>query len=234
MNNGGIYLKKKLLIIALGIFILTSATAIADDNEIDLSPIGSANFSDRSIYVLDHNNNPEEGNWITMETPCGGRKIQLPKEIKITYSGPNYMGYNGASGNLFKDQEDAHTINYPSTSSYLNYPVYLPGEDVSMSFHGQSDLEGDVNVYLFKVPLDSIYGILDVFKTGAMGNFDSENLKNFLDSNMNGNYQKYSAVLKENGDLLDYVLGPLVAGQYCLQCHLWFRSTNFVPLLLQA
>jgi len=208
-------LKKKLLIIALGIFILTSAIAIADYNETDLSPIGSANLTNRSVYVLDHTNNPEEGNWITMETPSGGREIRLPKEIKIGYSGPKYMEYNGASGNLFKNQDDTYTINYPSTSSYLNYPVYLPGENVSMSFHGQSDLEGDVNIYLFKVPLSSIYGILDVFKAGAMGNLEDGNLKNFLDSNMNGIYQKYSAVLKENGDLLDYDLGPLDAGQYC-------------------
>ena len=132
------YLKKSLLIIALSIFILTSATAIAENNEKNASSIGSINFTDRTVYVLDHTSDPEEGNWITMGSPDEERRIQLPHPIKLTYYGPKAIEYGGASGTLYKDEDESYTITYPSNFSYLTHPVYLPGERVNMSFHGES------------------------------------------------------------------------------------------------
>ncbi len=203
-------MKKKLLIIALGIFILTSAIAIAGDNETDLISMGSTNFSDRVVQILNHNSDPEEGNWITMGIPSEEREIQLPKQIKLKYSGPKYAEYGVASGSLSRDGNGSYTVNYPSTSSYLNYPVYLPGDNISMSFHGDSGLGGDVGIYLFKLDPGSLYEIFEAFTAGETGD-----LASLFHNNIDGNYKKYSASLGENGDLLNYNFGPLEAGQYC-------------------
>ncbi|MDP4197102.1 MAG: TIGR04279 domain-containing protein [Bacteroidota bacterium] len=205
------YLKKSLLILALTLFILTSATTIAGNNEKSVSPIGNINFTDRVVYVLDHTSNPEEGNWITMGCPSEGRKIQLPQPIRFTYCGPKSTEYDGVSGTLYKSEDENYTITYPSTLTYCTHPIYLPGEEVNMSFHGDSSLKGEVEIYLFNVTSKSVYGLLDAFKAGDIGN-----LSNLFQKNMDGNYKKYSTVLGKNGDLLDYNFGPLDAGQYCI------------------
>ena len=205
------YLKKSLLIIALIVFILTSATTIAGNSEKNVSPIGSINFTDRVVYVLDHTSDPAEGNWITLGYPYEERRIQLPHPIKLTYSGPKFKEYEGASGTLYKDEDESYTITYPSSSFYLTHPVYLPGEKVNMSFHGDSSLKGTVEIYLFNITSDSAYGVFDAFKTGEVENLDS-----LFHSNMEGNYKKYTAILGKNGDLLNYDFGPLDAGQYCI------------------
>ena len=204
-------MKKSLLIIALTLFILTSATAIAENNEKSVSPTGNINFTDRVVYVLDHTSDPEEGNWITMGCPSEGREIQLPQPIRFTYCGPKSIKYRGVSGTLYKSEDENYTITYPSTPTYYTHPVYLPDEEVNMSFHGDSSLKGDVEIYLFNVTSKSAYGLLDAFKAGNIGN-----LSNLFQNNMNGNYKKYSTALGENGDLLDYNFGPLDAGQYCI------------------
>ncbi len=90
------YLKKSLLIIALIVFILTSATTIAGNSEKNVSPIGSINFTDRVVYILDHTSDPAEGNWITLGYPYEERRIQLPHPIKLTYSGPKFKEYEGS------------------------------------------------------------------------------------------------------------------------------------------
>ena len=205
------YLKKSLLIIALIVFILTSATTIAGNSEKNVSPIGSINFTDRVVYILDHTSDPAEGNWITLGYPYEERRIQLPHPIKLTYSGPKFKEYEGASGTLYKDENESYTITYPSNSFYLTHPVYLPGEKVNMSFHGDSSLKGTVEIYLFNITSDSAYGVFDAFKTGEV-----ENLDNLFHSDMEGNYKKYTAVLGKNGDLLNYDFGPLDSGQYCI------------------
>jgi hypothetical protein len=83
---GGIYLKKDLSIIVLGMLILTSSTAIASDVDIqDLYSCGnctpqdvnnlsfsSVNFTDEVVYVLDHTSDPLEGNWISMGSKMEG------------------------------------------------------------------------------------------------------------------------------------------------------------------
>ncbi|MCO5383139.1 MAG: TIGR04279 domain-containing protein [Methanosarcina barkeri] len=204
-------MKKSLLIIALIVFILTSATTIAGNSEKNVSPIGNINFTDRVVYILDHTSDPTEGNWITLGYPYEERRIQLPHPIKLTYSGPKFKEYEGASGTLYKDENESYTITYPSSSFYLTHPVYLPGEKVNMSFHGDSSLKGTVGIYLFNITSDSAYGVFDAFKTGEV-----ENLDNLFNSNMEGNYKKYTAVLGENGDLLNYDFGPLDSGQYCI------------------
>jgi hypothetical protein len=78
------YLKNSLLIVALGMFILASTTAIATTNETNLSHIGSINFTDKVVNVLDHTSNPDEGNWITMESPYERGRIQLPSPMNLT------------------------------------------------------------------------------------------------------------------------------------------------------
>ncbi len=202
-------MKKTLLAIAITIFTLTSATAIAGNSESDINPIGSINFTDKVLYIPDHTSNPNEGNWITMECPDDGRRFQLPKPIKFTYCGPKTLEYYGVSGTLYEDE--SYTITYPSTSTYRTHPIYLPGENIKMSFHGDSSLKGNVEIYLFDVTSKSVYGILDAFKAGDIGN-----LNTLFHNNLDGNYKKYSTVLGKNGDLLDYDLGPLDAGQYCI------------------
>ncbi|HET8687249.1 MAG TPA: TIGR04279 domain-containing protein [Methanosarcina sp.] len=197
--------------IAFTLFILISATAIAENNEKGVSPIGNINFSDRVVYVLDHTSDPKEGNWITMVCPSEGREIQLPQPISFTYCGPKSIEYDGVSGTLYKSEDENYTITYPSTPAYCTYPVYLPREEVNMSFHGDSSLKGDVEIYLFNVTSKSAHGLLDAFKAGDIGN-----LSNLSQNNMDGNYKKYSTVLGENGNLLDYNFGPLDAGQYCI------------------
>jgi len=209
-------LKKNLLTIAITIFILTSATALADNNEKDISPkdispIGSINFTDRVVYILDHTSDPDEGNWITIGYPDEERGIQLPRPIKITYRGPKSIEYGGVSGTLNKHEEESYTITYPSTSIYCTLPIYLPGENINVSFYGDSSLKGDVEICLFNMTSESVYGILDALKAG-----DAGNLTSLFHNNMDGNYKKYSTILGTNGDLLDYNLGPLDAGQYCI------------------
>ena len=182
------------------------------DVEIDVNPIGAINFTDRVVYFLDHTSNPEEGNWITLGNPCEGRRVQLPQPINLTYSGPKYKEYGGVSAALFKAEDENYTITYPSTLDYLSHPIYLPEENVTMSFHGESGLEGDVEIYLFKVSSDCASGLFDAFKAG-----DIENLDNLFHCNVEeGDYKKYCAKLGNNGDLLDYDLGPLDAGEYCI------------------
>jgi methanogen extracellular protein (TIGR04279 family)/PGF-CTERM protein/uncharacterized repeat protein (TIGR01451 family) len=210
-------LKESLLIIVFGIFILTSATAIArDDNarpyEIpNGTSFSSINFTDQVVYILNHTSDPSEGNWITMGSPYEERRIQLPQPITIKYSGPKFGDYKGVSWNLSSSNDRNYIINYPSTSSYTTLPVYLPGEKVNMSFFGASALEGKVDIYVFNATSKSAYGILDAFNTGNIENLDS-----LFHKNMDGNYKNYSAVLGENGDLLDYNLGSFDPGQYCI------------------
>jgi methanogen extracellular protein (TIGR04279 family)/PGF-pre-PGF domain-containing protein len=229
---GGIHLKKSHLIVALALFFLTSAAAIAPNScdiggnvtpngsnvtpdGINVTPsgsnviFGSINFTDKVVYVLDHTSDPLEGNWITMKSPYEGGRVQLPQPIKITYSGPRFERYGSVSGILYPNNNRNYTINYPSTSSYTALPVYLPGEKVNMSLFGDSSLRGNVEIYLFNVTSNSTYGILEAFNTGNPGNLES-----LFHKNMDGNYKKYSAVLGTNGDLLDYDLGSFGAGQY--------------------
>ena len=183
---------------------------MAKDGKTDLNPVGNLNFTDKVVYFLDHTSNPDEGNWITMGCPNEARSIQLPQPIKLTYNGPKYKNYGGASGTLNKEEGESYTITYPSTSRYCTHPVYLPQDDVTMSFYGESSLKGDVEIYIFKVGSDCVYGLFDAFKAGDIGDLD-----NLFHSNIEeGDYKKYSAVLGNNGDLLDYDFGPLDAGEY--------------------
>nr|WP_255680201.1 TIGR04279 domain-containing protein [Methanosarcina sp. DH2] len=206
-------LRKSLLILILTVFILTSAPAMAGGGKTDVNPVGAINFTDRVVYALDHTSNPDEGNWITIGCPYEGRRVEVPRPIKLTYSGPKYKKYGGASGTLYKDEDESYTITYPSTSRYCTHPVYLPGENVNMSFYGESCLEGKVEIYLFKVSSGYAYGLFDAFKAGDIGN-----LGNLFHSNMEkGDYKKYSNVpLGNNGDLLDFDFGPQDAGEYCI------------------
>ena len=171
----------------------------------------SINFTDKVVYVLDHTSDPLEGNWITMGGPYERRGIQLPQPITITYSGPRFGNYKGVSWNLSSSNDGNYTINYPSTSSYTTLPVYLPGEKVNMSFFGASALEGNVEIYVFNATSKSASGILEAFNTGNIGDLES-----LFHKNMDGNYKNCSAVLGENGDLLDYDLGSFDTGQYCI------------------
>ena len=193
-------------------FILTSATALANNNNsCEINPpsneggtlsFSSINLTDEVVYVLDHTSDPSGGNWIMMGSPNEGNGIQLPQPITITYSGPRFEKSGGGSGILSSSNGRSYTMNYPSTSSYTTLPVYLPGEEVNMSFFGDSSLEGKADIYVFNVTSKSASGILEAFNTGNRGNLSS-----LFHKNMDGNYKNYSAVLGGNGDLLDYNLG---------------------------
>jgi len=203
-------LRKSLLILILTIFILASIPAVAGGEETDVNPIGNLNFADKVVYFLDHTSNPADGNWITLENTNADRSIQLPQPIRITYKGPKYEECGGVSGTLNKDEEESYTIRYPSTASYTNHPVYLPDENVIMNFHGESGLDGEVEIYLFKVTSDCIYKLFDAFQTG-----DIENLNSLFQDSVEGEYEKYNAELGNYGDL-SYDLGCHDAGQYCI------------------
>jgi methanogen extracellular protein (TIGR04279 family)/PGF-pre-PGF domain-containing protein len=205
------YLKKGLVLIALTFFILTSATAIASNDGKNGNIVGSVNFTDRIVYFLDHTSSPTEGNWITMESSSEEGRIQLPHPIKLTYCGPKFIEYGGVSGTLCKLQGENYTVTYPSNPTYLSHPVYLPGENVNMSFHGDSCLKGETEVYLLNITSDSAYEIFDVFKAEDIGNLD-----NLFHSNMDGEYRRYSVALGEGGDILNYSFGSLEPGQYCV------------------
>jgi len=193
-------------------FILTSATALASDNnsceintpsnESGTLSFSSINLTDEVVYVLDHTSDPSGGNWIMMGSSNEGNGIQLPQPITITYAGPRFEKSGGVSGILSSSNSRSYTMNYPSTSSYTTLPVYLPGEEVNMSFFGDSSLEGKADIYVFNVTSKSASGILEAFNTGNRGNLGS-----LFHKNMDGNYKNYSAVLGRNGDLLDYNLG---------------------------
>ncbi|WP_235283963.1 TIGR04279 domain-containing protein, partial [Methanosarcina sp. 2.H.T.1A.8] len=205
-------MRKSLLILILTIFILTSAPAMAGGGKTDVNQIGSINFTDKVVYFQSHTSDPAEGNWITMGCPNEGRRVQLPQPIKLTYSGPKYVEYGGAAGTLNKDEEESYTITYPSTNSYTTLPVYLPNEDVSMYFHGETGLEGEnVDIYLFKLTSDCAYGLLDAFQAG-----DIENLNTLFQDSVDEEYKKYSTQLGDCGDLSDYDLGCPGEGQYCI------------------
>ena len=168
-------------------------------------------FIDRTVYIPDHTSDPLEGNWITMGSPDEENRIQLPQPITIAYSGPRSGNFEGISWNLSSNNDQNYTINYPSTPSYATHPVYLPGENVDMSFFGTSALEGEVDIYVFNLTAKSAYGIIEAFNQGDIGN-----LENLFHKNMDGNYKNSSAVLGENGDLLNYDLGLFDPGQYCI------------------
>ena len=205
-------LRKSLLIIILTIFILTSAPAMAGGGKTDVTPVGNLNFTDKVVYFLDHTSDPAEGNWIIMGCPHEGRRVQLPQPIKLTYNGPKHKDYGGASGTLNKEDGESCTITYPSTASYTTHPVYLPDEDVTMSFHGESGLEGkNVEIYLFKVTSDCAYELFDAFQAGNIGN-----LNTLFQDSVEGESKKYATKLGDCGDLSDYNLGRPGAGQYCI------------------
>jgi len=204
-------LKKSLLILILTVLVLISAPAMAGGEKTDAEPIANLNFTDKVVYFLDHTSDPAEGNWITMGCPNEGRRIRLPEPIKLTYNGPKYQEYGGASGTLNKDQEESYTITYPSTNSYTTHPIYLTGESVDMSFHGDSCLGNEkVDIYLFRVNSTCVNELLDAFQ--------AENIRNLNDlfKKSVGEYKKYTDILDECGDLSEYNLGPLEAGQYCI------------------
>ncbi|MCQ1535082.1 TIGR04279 domain-containing protein [Methanosarcina sp. KYL-1] len=171
-------------------------------------PIANLTFNDTDVYFLDHTDDPEEGNWISLGSPADVRRIQLPDPIKFTYDGPKSREYGGVSATLNKDEDEEYTISYP----YTTHPVYLPDENVTMSFLGESGLTGDVDIYLFKITCDSAYGLIDALMAGE----NIGNLSALFHDNMDGNYEMFSADLDGNGDLLDYDFGPLEAGQYCI------------------
>jgi methanogen extracellular protein (TIGR04279 family)/PGF-pre-PGF domain-containing protein len=204
-------LKKSLLIFVLAIFILTSAPAMAGGEKTDVEPIGNLNFTDKVVYFLDHTSDPAEGNWITLECPNESTRVQLPEPIKLTYKGPKNREYGGASGTLNIEENESYTVKYPSTSSYTTHPVYLPNENVTMSFHGDSCLKGDVDIYLLKVNSKCAHQIFDAFKAEDIGNISM-----LFEDSVNGEYEKYSTTLGSYGDLLEYDLGCLEAGQYCI------------------
>jgi methanogen extracellular protein (TIGR04279 family) len=170
----------------------------------------SMKFTDKVVYFLNHTSDPSEGNWITLGSPDDVRRIQLPQPLNITYSGPSSEEYGGVFANLSSDSDGNYTMNFPSDASYSTLPVYLPDDKVNMSFFGDSSLKGKVDIYVLNVTSKSAYGILQAFNTGNIGNLES-----LFSKNVGGNYTKYSAVLGENGDLLDYNIGSFDPGQYC-------------------
>jgi methanogen extracellular protein (TIGR04279 family) len=212
-------LKKNLIVLGIliltGILVLTSSTAIASDvNNLSFTGIS---FEDKDVYVLDHAEDLLDGNWITMGSPDSGtqsfdqgRGIKLPPTT-IKYSGPRFERTEGISGNLSSLDSRSFTINYPSDSSYVTLPVYLPNEEVTMSFHGDPRLKGNVSIYVFNVTKKAADGILGDITTSNISN-----LGNVFDKNMVGNHINYSAVLDENGDLLNYNLGLIDPGMYCI------------------
>ncbi|WP_261788943.1 TIGR04279 domain-containing protein [Methanosarcina siciliae] len=201
-------MRKSLLMLILTIFILTSSPVMAWG----VSPIGNLNFTDKVVYFLDHTSNPVEGNWITLGHPFEGNRIQLPQPIKLTYEGTNQVTYDGISGSLNKEEGESYTITYPSIPTYTTHPVYLPDEKVIMSFFGETGLGGEnVDIYLIKVTSDSAYGLLDALQAGDVGNLNA-----IFQDTVDGNYEKYSAELGPGGDLLEYDLGCLDAGQYLI------------------
>jgi len=204
-------LRKSLLMLVLALFILTSAPAMAGGEKADIKPVGSLNFTDKTVYFLDHTSDPKEGNWITLGCPDEGRRIQLPSPLKLTYNGPKYKEYGGASGTLNKEEGESYTIKYPSTSSYTSHPVYLSGEKVTMSFHGDSRLKWKyVDVYLFRVNSGSARELFDALNAGNIGSLDS-----LFEESVGEEYKKYPNLkLDGQGDLSDRDLGSLEAGQY--------------------
>lgn len=206
-------LRKSLLILILTIFILTSAPVMAGGvSPWSASPIGNLSFNDKVVYFLDHTSNPVEGNWITLGHPFEGNRIQLPQSIKLTYEGTNHVTYEGVSGTLNKEEGESYTITYPSIPPYTTHPVYLPDEKVTMSFFGETGLGGEnVDIYLIKVTSDSVYGLFD-----ALQEEDGGNLNAIFQDTVDENYEKYSAELGPGGDLLEYDLGCLDAGQYLI------------------
>lgn len=183
---------------------------MAGGEKTNVNPIGNLNFTDKVVYFLDHTSNPVEGNWITLGHPFEGNRIQLPQPLKLTYDGPNHVTYDGVSGTLNKKEGESYTITYPSILLYDTHPVYLPDEMVTMSFFGELGLGGEnVDIYLIKVTSDSVSGLLDALRAGDVGNLNS-----LFQDTVDGDYEKYSAELGPGGDLLEYDLGCLDAGQY--------------------
>lgn len=179
----------------------------------DATPIGNLNFSDKVVYFLDHTSDPVEGNWITLGSPNEGRRVQLPQKLKFTYNGPKYMEYSGVLGILNKDEEESYTIKYPSTApSYTTHPVYLPDENVTLSFHGVTSLkEQNVEIYLLKLTSNCAHELLNALLAG-----DISSVSVLFEDCVGGNHKKYLTRLDNYGDLSDYDLGCFNAGQYCI------------------
>ena len=192
-----------LTLLALTIFILSSVIAGAQEAE----PIANLTFGDMEVYFLDHTGSPEEGNWISLGGPAGVSEIRLPDPINLIYNGSKSREYGGVSATLYKDAEEEYTVSYP----YTTHPVYLPDENVTMSFLGEPGLTGDVDIYLFKPSSGSVKGLLDVLLAGE--NINS--LSDLFHENMDGHYETFPAFLDGNGDL-DHDFGPMEAGQYCI------------------
>ncbi|WP_239451127.1 TIGR04279 domain-containing protein [Methanosarcina horonobensis] len=196
----------------MAILVLTSAPAMAGGEKKNAESIGNLNFTDKAVYFVDHTSDPAEGNWITMGCPNEGTRIQLPEPIKITYNGPKHKEFGGASGTLNKEEDESYTIKYPSTASYITHPVYLPTENVTMSFHGESSLKKqEAEIYLFKLTSNCAHELLDAFLAGDIGSLNTL----FKDS-VGEEYKKYHTSLDSCGDISDYDLGRLDAGQYCI------------------
>jgi len=210
-------LKKNLVIIALSIFLLTSAIAIACDCEDEYGEqnsnfIGSVNFSERNVHFLDHTNSPESGNWIVLAGPNSTRTIQLPKEVNFTYSGPKSIEYRSISASMNKSENETYTVQYPSASAYKTWPVYLPGENVTISFFGESSLKGKtIEIFLLNITTDSANRALIAYNVG-----NTQSMNKFFHTSMDGYYKNYTTNLSNTGDLVDYNLGPLNAGLYCV------------------
>jgi len=171
----------------------------------------SINFTDKVVYILNHTSDLSEGNWIEMESPSEGRNIQLPQPMTITYSGPGFEEYGGVSWNLSSEDNVNYTLNYSSLSPRTTFPVYLPGENVNLSFFGNSSLKGNADIYVLNVTSKAVHGIVEAFNSGNIS--DLESLSN---KTVGQDYKNFSAVLGENGDLLDYNLGSFGPGQYCI------------------
>jgi methanogen extracellular protein (TIGR04279 family)/PGF-pre-PGF domain-containing protein len=210
-------LRKSQLILILAILVLTSTPVMASSAPTvacceETETIANLNFTDKVVYFLDHTSDPAEGNWIVMGCPNEGTRIQLPTPMKLTYNGPKHMEYGGAKGALNKCEEESYTITYPSTRSYTTHPIFLPTEKVEMSFYGEPALENEtVDIYLIKLTSGCAHELLDSFLAG-----DIRNLNTLFEESAGEEYKKYSVKLDECGDISDYNLGLLDAGQYCI------------------
>ncbi|MFZ2498125.1 TIGR04279 domain-containing protein [Methanosarcina sp.] len=190
---------------------ITKEITILPEEYSDSTNFMSINFTDKVVYFLNHTSDLSEGNWIEMGSLYEGRNIQLPQPITITYSGQKFENYGGVSWNQSSGDNVNYTLNYSSFSPRTTFPVYLPDENVNMSFFGNSSLKGKADIYVLNVTSKSLYGILEAFNTENMSN-----LADIFNKTTEDGYKDFSAVFGENGDLLDYDLGAFGPGQYCV------------------
>ncbi len=110
---------------------------IAQGDPTSQYPVTISFGENERVFFATHTSNLRDGNWIELSR---GTTIELPS-ISAVYTGPEFMSYTSSDG--VKVEGDSSFIPGSLTYPLDTHQVYEPGQLVSSTFWGSTDLIGE-------------------------------------------------------------------------------------------